>query len=158
VGVAVDIAGTVYRGASGGAGEIGYLPVPPAGAAIEPEARDLTDLIGHGAFERCVGDLDAFAERIAIAIAPVLAVLDPELVVLGGPNGTAGGPELAERVEARLRATTRWHPAVRVSSIVGDPVLGGARRLLSARLRDLILAEVESNTTRNHTTYLGGSK
>jgi len=158
VGVAVDIGGMIFRGAAGGAGEIGYLPVTAAGTALEPGAKDITDLIGHGAFERCGGDLGAFAERVSLALAPVLAVLDPELVVLGGPNGIAGGTELASLVASHLALHTRWHPIVRASSIVGDPVLGGAQRLLVARLRDLVLAEIEPSITRSHTAHLGGKQ
>ena len=49
LGVSVDLGGSVHRGASGGAGEIGYLSVPREAAAIAPDANDLTDLIGGDA-------------------------------------------------------------------------------------------------------------
>ncbi|MGN6502030.1 MAG: ROK family transcriptional regulator [Pseudolysinimonas sp.] len=135
LGVAVDLAGTVHRGATGGAGEIGYLPVP---RGTDADAEDLTDLVGRGAFER-LSDLDAYAERVALVAAPVIAVLDPELIVLGGPIGISGGDDLARRVAERLGRTAVGPTALRT-----QPVLGGARRLLSrtirAHLEDLITA------------------
>jgi predicted NBD/HSP70 family sugar kinase len=127
LGVAVDLGGSVHRGATGGAGEIGYLPVP---RGAELDAEDLTDLVGRGAFDR-LGDLDAYAERVAIVAAPVIAVLDPELIVLGGPVGISGGDQLARRVSERLGRTD-----VRPTAIRSQPVLGGARRLLSHRIRN----------------------
>lgn len=129
LGVAVDLGGTVHRGASGGAGEIGYLPVP---RDADPDAEDLTDLVGRGAYER-VGDLGLFADRVAQVAAPVIAVLDPELIILGGPIGIAGGQALADLVSERLG---RAH--VRPSELRTQPVLNGARRLLLHRIRDLL--------------------
>lgn len=133
LGVAVDLGGTVHRGASGGAGEIGYLPVP---RGADPGAEDLTDLVGRGAFAR-VNDLEAFADRVAIAAAPVVAVLDPELIILGGPIGVAGGRELAHLVSERLGRAD-----VRPSEVGSQPVLNGARRLLVHRIRSLLLTAV----------------
>jgi predicted NBD/HSP70 family sugar kinase len=133
LGVAVDLGGTVHRGASGGAGEIGYLPVP---RGVEADAEDLTDLVGRGAFAR-VNDLETFAERVAVAAAPVVAVLDPELIILGGPIGVAGGRELADLVAGRLGGAD-----VRPSEVEGQPVLNGARRLLVDRIRSLLLTAV----------------
>lgn len=126
LGVAVDLNGSVHRGATGGAGEIGYLPAPHG---LEADAEDLTDLVGRGAFER-IGDLEAYAERVATVAAPVIAVLDPELIVLGGPIGISGGTELSSLVAARLGRTQ-----VRPTGITSQPVLGGARRSLSHRIR-----------------------
>jgi predicted NBD/HSP70 family sugar kinase len=133
LGVAVDLGGTVHRGASGGAGEIGYLPVP---RDVDADAEDLTDLVGRGAFAR-VNDLEAFADRVAVAAAPVIAVLDPELIILGGPVGVVGGPELARLVSERLGRAD-----VRPSEVASQPVLNGARRLLVDRIRSLLLTAV----------------
>ena len=126
LGVAVDLGGTVHRGANGGAGEIGYLPIPHG---LHLEGDDLTDLVGRGAFDR-VGDLDAYAERVAIVAAPVIAVLDPELIILGGPVGIAGGTELSSRVADKL-----GRAGVRPTEITSQPVVNGARHLLSHRIR-----------------------
>jgi predicted NBD/HSP70 family sugar kinase len=146
LGVAVDLGGMVHRGAAGGAGEIGYLPVPAGAAHLDPAAEDLTDLVGRGAFERLGGiqTLEVYAERVAIVAAPVLAVLDPELVVLGGPIGIAGGERLAQLVAANLAKTPRWNPEVRPTEIESQPVLGGARRMLVHRIREHLAAAINS--------------
>jgi predicted NBD/HSP70 family sugar kinase len=146
LGVAVDLGGVVHRGAAGGAGEIGYLPPPASATHLDPEAEDLTDLVGRGAFERLGGirALDAYAERVALVVAPVLAVLDPELVVLGGPIGIAGGEHLAQLVAARLATTSRWTPEVRTTGIASQPVIGGARRMLVHRIREHLAHGISS--------------
>ena len=65
---------------------------------------------------------------------PVLAVLAPPTVVLGGPTGQAGGDALAARVADLLgMASERVRPS-RVGHRPG-PVLLGARSLLVAALR-----------------------
>jgi predicted NBD/HSP70 family sugar kinase len=137
LGVAVDLGGVVHQGASGGAGEIGYLPVP-RGADVD--AQDLTDLVGRGAFAR-TPDLEQFAGRVALAAAPVIAVLDPELIVLGGPVGIAGGERLAELVSQRLQRVE-----VRTTAIASQPVLGGARRMLVHRIRQRLTAGISPIT------------
>jgi predicted NBD/HSP70 family sugar kinase len=144
LGLAVDLGGTVHRGAAGGAGEIGYLPIPRAAAELDPAADDLTDLLRAEAVTRLGDDTDALAARIALGVIPVLAVLDPELVVLGGPTGLAGGADLAERVTHHIETTSRWRPAVRASGIASQPVLGGARRMLVGRIRDRLYADISS--------------
>ncbi len=165
LGVSVDIAGSVHRGASGGAGEIGYLSVPRDAAAIAPEANDLTDLIGgpaveaiarsHGAIGTDLAELLAqinenenvlseLAPRIALGVLPVLAVLDPDVVVLGGPTGTAGGAALARLVEAQVIALSRWRPAVVTTGIQEHAVLAGARELLLGEIRARLHRDVDS--------------
>ena len=173
LGLAVDLGGTLHRGAAGGAGEIGYLPVPRAAEGLVPGAEDLTDLLGgeavaallaaHGhrgteldaALSGLRDDevaLDDLADRVVLGVIPVLAVLDPELIVLGGPTGAAGGARLAELVSERLSGissrrlehSSRWRPAVRESGIAGPPVLGGARRMLVGRIHDRLVADIST--------------
>ncbi|GAA3241932.1 ROK family transcriptional regulator [Streptomyces thermocoprophilus] len=134
-GAAVVLDGTLRRGASGGTGEIGFLPVPGTGAL--PAATDCSGGFHALAGSQAVADLaaehgltatptggepraaalvraavrlgtagaflDALADRVAIGVASVVAVLDPGCVVLGGEVGRAGGDALAGRVEERLR-------------------------------------------------------
>ncbi|MCH0564751.1 MULTISPECIES: ROK family transcriptional regulator [unclassified Streptomyces] len=209
-GAAVVLDGRLRRGASGGTGEIGFLPVP--GTATLPSATDcgggfhslggaraVADLAaaygltvratggephaaalvrraaddgaadgphhraaparepdpdgtadrreasagrgrggegpaGHGGHEAgAAGFLDALADRVALAAASVVAVLDPGCVVLGGEVGQAGGTVLAERVERRLRRLSPLPTEVRPSALGGTAVLRGA--LLTARDR-----------------------
>lgn len=179
LGLAVDLGGTLHRGAGGGAGEIGYLPVPKAAAQFDPDADDLQDLIGGPAVVRLARDhglrgrgfsslikqfgveqvgkgaapgprehlIAELAPRIALGVIPVLAVLDPEVVVLGGPTGIAGGDQLAERVQAHLRRTSRWAPVVVASTVAAYPVLTGARAVLVAEVRERLLRDVERIAT-----------
>ncbi|QAY74730.1 ROK family transcriptional regulator [Agromyces protaetiae] len=161
LGVALDFDGVVHRGASGGAGEIGYLEASRSAIRLVPEARDFTDLLGGpvvadllGARDgegladvlpRLAGDeaaLDAIAERVAITIGPVVAVVDPALVVLAGPTSLAGGEALAARVAERIDRSAHPTLAVRVSGTGDQPVLLGARRLLVDRIRDLLEADI----------------
>jgi len=163
LGVAVDLGGRLHRGASGGAGEIGYLPVPTPAVALDAEARDLQDLVGgiavtriaraHGVHGRTLSAvLDALddhaardavlaeiAPRVAVGVLPLLAVLDPQLVVLGGATGASGGAALAELVRAHVRRATRWAPHVVASAVPDQPVLRGARALVAADLRQRFL-------------------
>ncbi|WP_217183477.1 ROK family transcriptional regulator [Streptomyces sp. AC495_CC817] len=145
LGVGVDLGGSIHRGAHGGAGEIGYLPV--ASGPGEPGvvtttllgADGIRALVDGGApqvvFAEDESVLAAVAERIALTIEPVLAVLDPELVVLGGPTALAGGLRLAELVAARTARDDRDAPLVRLSSTGDGAVLEGARRLLVEKIR-----------------------
>jgi len=157
LGLAVDLGGKLHRGAAGGAGEIGYLPVPRAAEGLVPGAEDLTDLLGGDAVAGLLAHLDenalaALADRVVLGVVPVLAVLDPELIVLGGPTGAAGGSRLAELVAERLSGissrrlehSSRWRPAVRESGIAGPPVLGGARRMLVGRIHDRLVADIST--------------
>lgn len=160
IGVGVVDGGVVRRGAFGGAGEIGYLEVPRSAVAIDPDAWDVTDLLGGPAVVGLLGGapeeplrsaltrLDdkvraQLADRIALVVAPLVGLLDPGVLVLGGPTGLAGGPELAMAVQARLEAAQRRADPrdsldrlrVLVSSSGPQPVLRGAGELLVADLR-----------------------
>ncbi|MFI6660754.1 ROK family transcriptional regulator [Streptomyces sp. NPDC050523] len=195
-GAAVVLDGALRRGASGGTGEIGFLPVP--GTAGLPSATDCDggfhSLAGSAAIVQLAGEhglttadaaeqpaaagvvreaartaaaaatatssatssattsvttsatttttargedagrfLDALADRLAVGVASVVAVLDPGCVVLGGEVGQAGGEELARRVAERVRRMTPLGTEVRPSTLGGGAVLRGA--LLTARDR-----------------------
>ncbi|MFI6349735.1 ROK family transcriptional regulator [Streptomyces sp. NPDC050560] len=161
IGAALVLDGRLRRGASGGAGEIGFLPVPGTAAAPPATLCDggfhslaasaaIVELgAAHGltpppgpeprgaavvARAVAAGEdrfLDALAERLAVGVAAVAAVLDPGCVVLGGETGLAGGPELAARVARRLGAMSPLATDVRSGELGGSAVLRGA--LLTAR-------------------------
>ena len=82
------------------------------------------------------------APRIALAVMPVLAVLDPHLVVLGGPTGAAGGDLLADLVQGHIHQTTRWSPTIAATAVPDHAVLRGARSVVGANLRSRLLALV----------------
>ncbi|MEU0403810.1 ROK family transcriptional regulator [Streptomyces sp. NPDC006197] len=149
VGAAVVLDGRLRRGASGGAGEIGFLPVPgtsglpsatgcdggfhelactaAVGALAAAHGLDPADALGagHGPF------LDALARRLAVGAAAVVSVLDPGCVVLAGETGHAGGAGLAARVEAELAELSPLRTEVRATALGDAAVLRGA--LLRAR-------------------------
>lgn len=168
LGLALDLAGTVHRGAAGGAGEIGYLSVPWNAASFDADAHELQDLVGGpavmaiarehgvpGTDDQSVLDTLAghvahqvvfteVARRVALGVAPVLAILDPELIVIGGPVGTAGGKLLAELVRKEIEETTLWHPDVISSAIPKFPVLRGAREVLAHQVQQHLFNELNN--------------
>ncbi|PWI09305.1 ROK family transcriptional regulator [Streptomyces sp. NWU339] len=169
-GAAVILDGSLRRGASGGTGEIGFLPVPgtpglpsatdcgggfhslAAAAAVaelagehgvvaEPDTEPVAAGAVRAAAARAREEpasadarfLDALADRVAVGVAAVAALLDPGCVVLGGEIGQAGGTELAARVQARTARMSPLSTEVRASLLGGGAVLRGA--LLTARDR-----------------------
>jgi predicted NBD/HSP70 family sugar kinase len=161
-GAAVVLDGSLRRGASGGTGEIGFLPVPgtqglPSATACDGGFHSLAGsaaiaelagehgvvgaatgsepvaamLVGKAVAEGADGFLDALADRLAVGVSSVVAVLDPGCVVLGGEVGQSGGEELAERVAERVRRMSPLPTEVRPSALGGAAVLRGA--LLTAR-------------------------
>jgi predicted NBD/HSP70 family sugar kinase len=153
VGLGLVLNGELFRGASGAAGEVAYLPLATAdphnrnnlrrgalesalGAeGIVREAR-LAGLAGAST-PRAVFDaaregnaaaariVSAVAERLALAIAAIVPVIDPELVVLGGGVGR-NGDLLLEPVARELRALSPFRPRIEVSSLGADAELRGA--------------------------------
>lgn len=159
VGAAIVLGGVLLRGATGGAGEIGYMPLPgaplarggdavaartdagggfqslvavPAVRQLAPDAPDLA-----GALARPLV-LDEVARRLATGLAAVVAVVDPELVVLSGQVAQAGGDALRERVEAELTGLALPRPQLRISELDGDPILTGALRTALTQARDTV--------------------
>ena len=98
-------------------------------------ARDLgmkTPLTAEGVFAAARrGDpiaarvVEAEAQRLALAIATIIPVLDPELVILGGGIGRNGDLLLAP-IEHELRQLLPFRPRVVVSALGEDAVLQGA--------------------------------
>ncbi|MFF6918281.1 ROK family protein [Streptomyces sp. NPDC012466] len=187
-GAAVVLDGALRRGASGGTGEIGFLPVPgttalpsstdceggfhslassaavmelaaECGVPVEPgqeasQAGGVRAAVGvvrgavaqvreagaaagppeeHSPAGPAGRFLDALADRLAVGVASVVAILDPGCVVLGGEVGQAGGEELAARVQDRIARMTPLPTEVRTATLGGGAVLRGA--LLTARDR-----------------------
>jgi predicted NBD/HSP70 family sugar kinase len=151
MGVVID--GELYRGATGAAGEVGYLPLGPAdvhdtarrkrgaleeaigsrallssarelGLSRARSARDVVAAARRGE-DAAVAAMRREAEGIALAVAAVVPVVDPELVVLGGEVGRHGDL-LLEPVEEELGRLSPFHPRVEVSSLGEEGVLHGA--------------------------------
>ena len=175
LGLAVDLGGTVYTGATGGAGEIGYIrlglrpaeggDLPPAfddllgtaavtalaaehglpeepGAAVAAARRDLT---------RGMPFLAELARRLAGGLGPIVAVLDPALVVLAGPTCVPGGEVLVQLVSEELRAISPFDTRLAASEVNGSPVLQGGLDSGLAHVRARVFnrkAEVRSSPKR----------
>jgi predicted NBD/HSP70 family sugar kinase len=158
VGVAVVLGGRLHRGATGVAGEIGYLYVP-GGPPPEPfrtgSPRNVVPSFQQTISEKAVRSLarehgvraataaqavasavaggakgapilDELARRVAIGVVAVCVVLDPSLVVLAGDVSSAGGAELAQRVQDQVTRLAPVTPRVVVTQVPQDPVLQGA--------------------------------
>lgn len=159
LGCAIDLGSTLLRGVSGGAGELGYVPI-----GRQP-GQDLQDLVGgpavlalateHGfaakTSEAAVADavskpdgqefLRQLAERIALALASVSAILDPPLIVLAGEVAQAGGAVLRDLVVEAFHRTTPLRTPVAVTALTDDAALLGA---LDAGLRTVRDALIDS--------------
>ncbi|WP_175412007.1 ROK family transcriptional regulator [Streptomyces sp. TRM64462] len=170
LGAALVIGGRLHRGFTGGAGEVGFMPVPGvplvrnvartgsggfqelAGAQVLPRLARELGLDGPGGLahardavwllERAAEDtdysplLDAFAGRLATGLASLVAVLDPEIVVLAGDVVVAGGEPLRERVEAELGELAAARPRLLIGGVREHPVLRGALEVALAAARD----------------------
>lgn len=166
VGAAFDLGGELHRGSFGGAGEIGFLEPSVSASTLDPEARSLQDLVGGGGvvslarrhglaaddYPSAIAAIAAspgrapilaeYADRVAAAVLPLLAVLDPRLVVLGGPTAAVGGAELAAHVAAGIRRISRWYPEVETTAVGADAVHRGARVLTVQAVRSALLDSV----------------
>jgi predicted NBD/HSP70 family sugar kinase len=166
-GLGVMLGGRLHRGISGGAGEIGWLPVPgeplPADVTL-PQSGSYQRLVGQAALdglagahglsarsgaelvrlavaERRAGFLDAVAARLAVGVAAVTVVLDPGLIVLAGDVGRAGGPELAARVEEAVAKVCPSRPTVVTTGVAGNPVLRGALVAALEQAREQVFSD-----------------
>ncbi|MGW1138969.1 ROK family transcriptional regulator [Streptomyces zhihengii] len=172
LGAALVIGGRLHRGFTGGAGEVGFLPVPGAplvrqvtkansggfqelaGAQALPAlARELgIQGVGGGPHARVAAALlaraaeadsgvygellDAYATSLATGLASLVAVLDPELVVLSGDVIAAGGEPLRTRVRAELTELAAARPRLVSGTVRSGPVLRGALESALATTRD----------------------
>ena len=176
IGLATDLGGALLRGARGGAGEIGYLPL----CVGHHDARDnatLQELVGGPAVLDLAAEhgirattpaqavaaggsdeqsfLQRLAERIAFALAPVIAVLDPPLVVLAGEVGQAGGARLRDAVAAAMHPSSNAfaglsHGSVEiaVTAVTDDAVLlGGLDAGLSTVHESLVSSLAQPSPT-----------
>ncbi|WP_430381572.1 ROK family transcriptional regulator [Streptomyces fradiae] len=181
LGAALVLGGRLHRGFTGGAGEVGFMPVPGAplvrnvakagsggfqelaGARVLPAlARELgLDVPDRDSPEAAVrllraaaaeeggavagGEddagvygrlLDSYATGLATGLAALVAVLDPQLVVLSGDVALAGGEPLRRRVAAELAELAAARPRLALGAVRERPVLRGALEAALAATRD----------------------
>ncbi|MDJ0340090.1 ROK family transcriptional regulator [Streptomyces sp. H10-C2] len=176
IGAAIVIGGRLHRGWTGGAGEVGFLPVPGtplvrhvakannggfqelAGCnAVLRMARELglapvtgaplqdlaATLLAEAAERADGGDTGPHAELLAriatglaIGLASMVAVLDPELIVLTGSVIVAGGEPLRSLIQAELAELAVPRPRLVIGAVQEHPVLCGALQSALATTRD----------------------
>ncbi|WP_030297341.1 ROK family transcriptional regulator [Streptomyces katrae] len=175
LGAALVLGGRLHRGWTGGAGEVGFLPVPghplvrqvarvnsggyQALAGVEalpgmaaalgigmPPGAEAQTPVGAAAalLARAAGDpeganlglLQQYATALATGLAALVAVLDPEIVVLSGAVTAAGGDVLRELVEAELADLAPSRPRLVSGTVRERPVLRGALESALAVTRD----------------------
>jgi predicted NBD/HSP70 family sugar kinase len=171
LGMGVVLDGRVHRGAMGLAGEIGYLPMQrseqsvgaasirgPGSAERLISSQAVIDLAKQAGLPQTssaasvidaarAGDVVALqvvatiAERLAHCVAAVAAVLDPELVILGGGIGTGAGQLLLEPLQRNLAAISPLRPRFGISELGSAAVVDGAvteaLRLVVERIFDV---------------------
>ena len=163
VGGAVVIGRRLLRGTTGGGGEIDWMRVPdpasvdtgdrwpPAGARFGnlvdspaivrlAAAHGLTAATAWAAVtlarrDGADGFLDDLARRVAGGIANLVAIADPQLILLCGDTSRAGGEELAARVAGRLHELVLPRTPVAVASVQGNAVRAGALQSALATAR-----------------------
>ncbi len=154
VGLALVLDGRLRSGATGSAGEVGYLPLPGGGAAAPVRAgkqgpyeervaadglvrsakarglkvRTAQQVVeaGRAGDSRALDALTEQAELLAAGIATVCAIVDPGLVVLGGGLGVGGADLLLPLLHKALRQLTPLRPTVVASELGDHAVLDGA--------------------------------
>jgi predicted NBD/HSP70 family sugar kinase len=158
LGMGVVSDGRLFTGARGGAGEIGFLPWPGrqkpetledavSGVAVVEAARQFGmtgQLTAKAVFDAArAGDSAAVravrleGERIAYTVAAAAAVLDPDLVVLGG--GVGHSIDLLLRpVRETLRTLTPLRPRIVPGRLGEDAVLLGAVATALGTARDVV--------------------
>ena len=158
LGAGLVLGGELHRGHHGAAGELDYAlganheAVDPCAQAISELARDAAARAPGSALNppydgrsifaaaragdaAALGVVEELARRIALHAAPIAAVADVELVVLGGGLG-ANGDLLLEPVRALLGKWTPYPPRVEASTLGEAAVLTGAVAVGIASARD----------------------
>jgi predicted NBD/HSP70 family sugar kinase len=165
IGMGLVLNGELHRGAHGAAGEIAFLPLAEGDTDTRDARRRgaLESVVSSAAVVRAArragtrrrtarsvfaaaaaGDRVAHeivireAAIVARALAAIVAVVDPELIVLGGGIGRA--PGFAEAVHARLAELSPVVPEVRPSALGEDAVVDGCLAVGGDQLWNRILS------------------
>ncbi|MGP3686078.1 ROK family protein [Streptomyces sp. IBSNAI002] len=179
LGAALVLGGRLHRGWTGGAGEVGFLPVPghplvrqvtrantggyqelagvqvvpglAAGLGVEAEplppaehAHSAEVAAAVALLEQAAASpeganlrfLQSYATLLATGLASLVAVLDPEIVVLSGALIAAGGDPLRGALEAELAELAPSRPRLVSGEVRERPVLRGALESALAATRD----------------------
>ncbi len=168
LGAGLSLNGKLHRGHRGAAGEIFYVPfgepfdnrragTDPSGGNIEALAEKLAPNFPDTRLSAPYSTIAIFdaarykdplavavvadvAQRIALYIATITAVVDVELVVLGGGIGRQADVLLAE-IQAAVARIVPFAPRIEVSSLGDNAVLLGGIALGTKTAQDLVFSE-----------------
>jgi predicted NBD/HSP70 family sugar kinase len=175
LGLAVELGGRVYQGATGGAGEIGYIPVGGRSVAFQDSVgssaviqlgrrygivgKTAEDVVAKAvaAGETHLPFVQELAERLAMGVATIAAVLDPPLVVLAGSTCQAGGQLLVELTQRELHRSSPFRTRLLSSSVPSNPVLVGAVDSAVAAARTEVFAASPSDPWTPSAPAVGAS-
>jgi len=174
LGAAVVIDGRVHGGATGGAGEIGFLPLPgtplvrdvrrgnaggfqelAGGRSVQALARSLglrastpQAAVARALTTPGAGDelLATLAERYALGIAALVSMVDPSLVVLAGGLLTAGGTRLRDQIAEEVGSLALTRPRLELASVTENPVLAGAVQTALAATHNEVFDTIQRRT------------
>jgi len=163
---AVIAGGKLQRGFHGSAGELGLVPVAPGGPLADElvsakgvlalahdygiTASNAVQVLEAARSRAGTGDdydrfLSTFSDRISTVLAAPVAVIDPELIILAGDIGTAGGDELAEHVRSRLHDLLAHRPRVVPGTGYDNSVRHGALDESLRRLRKTVFEDARKH-------------
>jgi predicted NBD/HSP70 family sugar kinase len=113
-------------------------------AAVGPAGESVAAAVGAAESGEPAGEafLADLARRVAVGVASIVVTLDPELVVLGGEVGQAGGEALASRVSTEVGRIFPVTPDVVPTAVPDAPVLRGALLAAVDQARSALLASV----------------
>lgn len=170
IGMGLVLGGRLHRGAHGAAGEIGFLPIGQGADPKDARKRGSLEAAASAAGivraarkagmrgtvtarrvfaaaaegdERAVGIVRATTTLVAQAVCSVVAVADPELVVLGGGIGQA--PGFCDSVTAELKRIAPVLPQVKVSALGDHAVVDGCVAAGIDRAWQLVTAALPSD-------------
>jgi len=156
LGCAIGSDGVIHRGQHGIAGEVAHLlthgprqrAVPftdvfaqlhlrrPGSAAIDVDAL-MAAVTGSSATARRV--LTAVTAAVTGVLTAIVALTDPEVIILGGAWGCR--PAIVDAVEERFGEQPR-HAPIHAARLTSEPSLAGARHRAVTDLRASILSKV----------------
>ncbi|WP_330273221.1 ROK family transcriptional regulator [Lentzea sp. NBC_00516] len=154
IGSAVVVNGVLLRGVTGGAGEIDSMQVPGGRYGDQVDSDAIVRLAAEYGIKESSGleavahalnagtegraFLTVLAHRIALGLANVVCVLDPELVLLSGGVAHAGGETLCDLVAAELLKLVVPRTPVYLAQITANPVRAGALHSALAVAREQV--------------------
>lgn len=174
LGAATVLDGVLLRGAHGYAGELGLAPAGFDEAPIGTPDAGLQCKLGRRALQELLGDCDLagrtpeqvlasedsagagfrseVARRVAVVVTTVCTLLDPELVVLTGSVGIAGGERLAHAAETLIRGASPLRPRVVPTGIGAGAGVTGALALAVDHARDHVYGRPTHRRPQSPTT------